>query len=215
MIASILKLGSKYQFDDLRKEAIDVLHHICDGDKQLSPSNLENHVHIYRGILIDMANLTAEHGLVNLLPVILLSIASYRKNPLHAIVEGKQRPDGSTATLDLALMKTVLLGRQKLYADYIAYRFSWIHETDERCHSIDACMDIKRRAALRIFPLGTVCTHDVVAAGWVESWGRGLCKNCLDDAQEVYRDGLDRIWTALPSYFGLPTWEELRNTVEY
>ena len=37
----------------------------------------------------------------------------------------------------------------------------------------------------------------------------GLCATCAKGAEIRYRAGRDRFWSELPSYFGLPDWENL------
>lgn len=44
---------------------------------------------------------------------------------------------------------------------------------------------------------------------WNADWGLGLCHKCSIGAQTEYEAGRERLWEKLPSYFGLPPWNEL------
>ncbi|KAJ6468539.1 hypothetical protein C8R47DRAFT_1151573 [Mycena vitilis] len=52
---------------------------------------------------------------------------------------------------------------------------------------------------------------------WEKFWGTGpfdtkitLCARCYTAARDEYQREVERCWDALPSYFGLPAWPELR-----
>ncbi|KAF7317542.1 BTB domain-containing protein [Mycena kentingensis (nom. inval.)] len=44
---------------------------------------------------------------------------------------------------------------------------------------------------------------------WDESWEEDLCEACVDAAKAVHEAARKECWEMLPSYFGLPKWDEL------
>ncbi|KAF7297800.1 hypothetical protein MKEN_01403700 [Mycena kentingensis (nom. inval.)] len=45
---------------------------------------------------------------------------------------------------------------------------------------------------------------------WMSIWETGLCAPCISAAKEIFTSTQKECWDVLPSYFGLPSWEELR-----
>jgi len=39
----------------------------------------------------------------------------------------------------------------------------------------------------------------------------GLCSVCAYTAEKLFRSGQDKLWDELPSYFGLPSWDDLQD----
>lgn len=39
----------------------------------------------------------------------------------------------------------------------------------------------------------------------------GMCTVCVHRAHIMHKDGREEFWAVLPSFFGLPSWEELRH----
>ena len=44
---------------------------------------------------------------------------------------------------------------------------------------------------------------------WDQKWEDSMCEHCVEVAKGLHQDGLQKIWDALPSIFGLPEWGEL------
>lgn len=47
--------------------------------------------------------------------------------------------------------------------------------------------------------------------GWEEDWEDCICNKCALKVKELHASGRQSFWNKIPSIYGLPDWEELKN----
>ncbi|KAF7368663.1 hypothetical protein MVEN_00190600 [Mycena venus] len=91
------------------------------------------------------------------------------------------------------------------YADYL---FDWLDETKVEaagCSLPQTCGPTKVSHSLNFWkPPGSA-----LVLSWRPAAAQGLCRSCAGLGKKRYGEGAKRLWKELPSFFGLPAWEEL------
>ncbi|KAJ7697609.1 hypothetical protein B0H17DRAFT_1051626 [Mycena rosella] len=102
-------------------------------------------------------------------------------------------PDNIKLTLAIALERILLFQRETL---------SWLEGDDVVPH--ESC-DLPDKEKLDL-----AYTIDA----WDEQWSGKLCGVCEDAAKACYETSRQKGWDLLPSFFGLPGWEDLEKMME-
>lgn len=132
-------------------------------------------------------------------------------NQQDQIIHGILRPDGSPVYLTRNDFTVIACAKEKIISVQQSTTFFWMHDgslPSEECVNKQGC-NAFRSALTKGF--GSV-THGIRALdGWNELWAGGFCTACEDKAKQCLADGRLHFWNELPSMFGLPDWNTLRD----
>jgi hypothetical protein len=208
LVSAMLRLGKKYEFDQLRDDAVARL-------ERSFPSNLadfqnrEGRAQIidYPGFVYDAVNLARETELLSILPAALYcasalptSLAEIHKN----IIYGLPGADGKRVYLSTADKALCILATSTLLAKQWSGSYRWLINAKVEfphprcavgCDTIrDNVLGESMLFAIGFFPLKEGI----------------LCAQCTTIALNKLRDGEAKLWDLLPTLFDLPSWEDLR-----
>jgi hypothetical protein len=215
VIGAFLRLGKKYDFQNLFKEAT----------MRLSfeyPSTLREwdatygqytFIEIVGGEPFDVIRLARENSLSFILPAALYNCCE--DSSLYEIFGGLVRHDGTVTFLSaedqrlcIQVLEDTLIHRQ----DYIM--LEWMDPENSnrfvRCTSKSQCI------AARTKHLVSMVRHDLWCDAflkWDNKWEQGLCDHCIQTAKMVHGAGCQDLWEQLPGIFKLPPWDELRKEI--
>jgi hypothetical protein len=201
-----MRIGTKYEIEDLRAEGIRRLHADYPSTLELydelrNGKKLAIDLHIGRSF--DIANLARETGTLSVLPVVLYSCCRIFDN--EGIFEGCQTQDGKPIVLSSTDQKICILAKDKLLALQARETFGWlgVGSDQDRCPD-SRCKNTKRRIFQSIWYPKPKCA---ALDPW--TWSGNMCLECEVDARGKHAAGRAEIWSQLPSVFDLPEWDEL------
>ncbi|KAL1692003.1 hypothetical protein GGG16DRAFT_52284 [Schizophyllum commune] len=210
-LRSALHMGHKYLIPSLWNDAIRRLRHEFPSaleDYQDTRKYDERHgFTIDEGeTLSDLVNVAQEMGIQSILPALLCHLVS--TSSLDALSS-----DYSPLSPDTRIV--LLTGRAKLKS--AALRAQYTCRTGRSTHCIRAKC-IEGHSRLQAALLCRVALSDGVITGF-EEWtdrdarlyGRELCEECVLQVQILTEETQRRLWERLPSFFGLPDWEDLED----
>ncbi|KAI5896291.1 uncharacterized protein SCHCODRAFT_01170455 [Schizophyllum commune H4-8] len=210
-LRSALHMGHKYLIPSLWNDAIRRLRHEFPSaleDYQDTRKYDERHgFTIDEGeTLSDLVNVAQEMGIQSILPALLCHLVS--TSSLDSLSS-----DYSPLSLDTRIV--LLTGRAKLKS--AALRAQYTCRTGRSTHCIRAKC-IEGHSRLQAALLCRVALSDGVITGF-EEWtdrdarlyGRELCEECVLQVQILTEETQRRLWERLPSFFGLPDWEDLED----
>ncbi|KAI5831674.1 hypothetical protein K523DRAFT_299908 [Schizophyllum commune Tattone D] len=210
-LRSALHMGHKYLIPSLWNDAIRRLRHEFPSaleDYQDTRKYDERHgFTIDEGeTLSDLVNVAQEMGIQSILPALLCHLVSM--SSLDALSS-----DYSPLSPDTRIV--LLTGRAKLKS--AALRAQYTCRTGRSTHCIRAKC-IEGHSRLQAALLCRVALSDGVITGF-EEWtdrdarlyGRELCEECVLQVQILTEETQRRLWERLPSFFGLPDWEDLED----
>jgi hypothetical protein len=124
------------------------------------------------------------------------------------------REDGSLAELNNDALGICIIGRRRIHEALRLHSFSWLMKDTKistHCAHEGTCSGHKNNVIKRSFRSST----DLVRVA-LEKWKSSvihcpLCTPCLMEAKRLHRAGREKMWELLPSFFGLPPWDELKN----
>lgn len=208
VIAALLRLGKKYEFDHLRDVAL--LRLTSEFPTQLEEWDTlpDRFTHIVdrKGLLFDVISLAIECGVQSILPTAYFLAA----DNVVLILSGQERDDGTIAQLPPVAQKACLLGREKLIIALADDTYEWLNgeKICEDCESTScekACLKMIQNI-WRPRPDPTIALKK-----WLDVEVVGLCYLCLPEAEEIHEAGRYNLWYKLPSLFDLPSWSGLTN----
>ncbi|KDR86000.1 hypothetical protein GALMADRAFT_235186 [Galerina marginata CBS 339.88] len=213
LLASMLRLGRKYQFDDMQAQALRRI-------RRELPDSLagwdENFSDGAKGLVIesdheiDLVNILVEMGIQSLLPMAyFLCIKSLA--PVD-ILRGYTRDDDSTCRLSTETIEKLILARD-LICKAILGQFEWAKTPSSiptpGCYKRYQCEGIRSNVfetlAADNVP-GRALLHPDKFTGGV------FCASCFGEIRRIYEAGRVHIWDNLPTYFELPNWQDLKDT---
>ncbi|KZP06792.1 hypothetical protein FIBSPDRAFT_841794 [Athelia psychrophila] len=212
VVAVFLRLGSKYEIETLRAEALKLLFFEF-------PSDLAGFDKIlyggYRGTMIqfevdwkfiDFTNLAREHDILSILPIALYWCC--RRWPAADLEQGQRRTDNTISTLHPVNERACF----RAYLEIVKLKqitFDWAicpQSHYPACTSRDRCSSAHDQLLRAIF-------IPVAVKGWIDAWKdayeEGQYKTCILVAKQLHDGERKRAWDALPAAFSLPAWEEL------
>ena len=224
-VAAMLRLGTKYDFNHLRTEALYRL-------RAEFPSTLQEweflpseytHMQNQGGILFDIVNLALEQGLFSILPVAYyLCIQDivgcyYYQSSTHClkdtqdeIFNGQKRDDGTLATLPPAVQRVCVLGREKILVEQADATLAWLdnEEVSGECENSLECARVCTNLVSWVWkPMPEPCRS-------LEKWSMipkdRLCLACIEEASKIHEAGRQKMWDMMPLNFGFPAWDELK-----
>ncbi|KAF7297771.1 BTB domain-containing protein [Mycena kentingensis (nom. inval.)] len=119
--------------------------------------------------------------------------------------------DGFAKLRDLSDQVTCLQGHIRMTKAYDKTPLKWLRPggpiPSDACHSRLACESA--RQYLLNWMTETPANVAALFEEWDEDWSTRMCPKCTQRGKEIYEEGKKECWEKLPSYFGLPPWEEL------
>lgn len=113
-------------------------------------------------------------------------------------------------------MRSCIYGREKLLKAWMSRRHDL--KPSEACPSKSQCRDnlrsLAKILAKRPRDLSAIVFQwSSFVTTWrdVEELDEELCKSCVHDLEESHDAERKAFWDALPSYFKLPAWEDLKD----
>ncbi|KAF9527333.1 hypothetical protein CPB83DRAFT_401511 [Crepidotus variabilis] len=212
-ISAKLLLGKKYNIRPMYDDALDILETNFPSNITISEHcpliDYWDRLNFERAGLLDVINLALKANVLTLLPAAYLMTAG----DLNAILDGIEREDGSRATIPFASQRACILGRDKILREAPTVVFSWCQQSTplpQFCVSQALCRAARNAVVQEIWNRN--CDDLETYLNPVDSWQVGnykLCNVCLHHARNKHNEGRRKMWDALPTYFGLPPWDEL------
>ncbi|KDR68187.1 hypothetical protein GALMADRAFT_105104 [Galerina marginata CBS 339.88] len=213
MLASMLRLGGKYEFEHLREAAMERLKGdlpvtLDSWDNQFNADSIRKRPLSYH--IFDLINLLSELGILSLLPVAYYTcLVQYN---LDHILRGQKAPNGTLHDLPLEAKISLALGREALLKA-ITHPSEWfmgcglegcskpVSCTSARIHCLSVVIEHWEKV-LVFFPLTWVALHDHRTT---------FCATCAQNVAKEIEVSRKKIWEELPGYFRLPKWDDLKD----
>lgn len=125
-------------------------------------------------------------------------------------MQGQDEHDGPVY-LSEENRRRLIQGKQKILEVYPTCNFSWLCKgTPSRlCEQPEECKNIIIRClAALVQGLGV---DQALDPDRLFKWEKSLCLICAEEAVAAYNRGRREMFSALPSYFGLPRWDQLKD----
>ncbi|KAJ7185846.1 hypothetical protein C8R46DRAFT_387584 [Mycena filopes] len=221
VVASMLRLGRKYDIPESREDALSRLHYEY-------PTSLEAWVEVppklskiqpQKAVQIDLLNLVIECGVQSCVPTLGFACLNYN---LETLIAGVKRDDGSTATLSVGLWLKLVVALVRILF-YQRQSLAWLKEDGivphTSCKLRKACERQKRAINQSVFWAhdGDDRRHETsyIIDVWDHvNWSGKLCEVCETGAKDHYEAARQKGWELLPTFFGLPEWKDLIDDVE-
>ncbi|KAJ7188710.1 hypothetical protein C8R46DRAFT_1055562 [Mycena filopes] len=225
VVAALVRLGLKYAFEDLLANAVERLTYENPATVQeydACCATGSKRIEFYPGIFFDVITLARENNLPRLLPAAFnRAISDY---PLASVFDGFPRPDGTRALLSSCDQKAVVLARDKFIQaqQKVDGTLGWLFQWQCRvgvCLNPALCIALRNRIYNdllnnpRLVGLG----EPNLVQRWLTSTASAggphlvICGPCRQFCHQAHVVGRNRMWDALPSFFDLPPWGELKN----
>ncbi|KAJ7125107.1 hypothetical protein C8R44DRAFT_782342 [Mycena epipterygia] len=212
VIAALIRLGRKYDFRDLLDAGVERLafEHptTLEGYDALSNDGTYNTTRIvqYRGIIYDIIALARENNIFSVLPC-----AYYRALIYHTpeqLFDGVLKTDGTVASLAPVDQRRCVLSRIKLLKAQTepGHTIGWL-----RSPPSNACTTPENCTKARNSKLGKYMSGLYLCALSQYSEQRSTCGPCRQHNEEMTVAGRKKMWEALPGFFDLPPWGQLKN----
>ncbi|KAJ7482274.1 hypothetical protein B0H11DRAFT_2022448 [Mycena galericulata] len=214
-ISGIVRLGRKYGFDKLLAAAVERLTYenpttLAANDALPGPnaSSYEScQIAPYPGIVFDTITLARANNLHALLP------CAYARAVLYAqelILDGISYENKVTITLSAMDQRVCIIGRKKMLEAQWQHPHPWDWlSSDARapgCTDGDACA-----AAKKMLLRGALESGTLVVLRRPHSIQVQFCSACHPEYLAEMALGRKELWDKLPTFFGLPPWDELKN----
>ncbi|KAL1743682.1 hypothetical protein HDZ31DRAFT_40366 [Schizophyllum fasciatum] len=210
-LRSSLLMGHKYLIPALWNDAMRRLRHefpsALEDYQDMAKYHERTRICVAEGeSLHDLVDVVQDIGIQSVQPALLCHIVSTYSLDSIASDSSSLSPETRIA---------LLTGRAKLKA--AALRAQYTARTGRSAHCTSAQCPAGH-ARLQAALLCRVALSDAVAAGfepWTERdtrlYARELCEECVLQVQMLTEETQRRTWVRLPSFFGLPEWEELED----
>ncbi|KDR71583.1 hypothetical protein GALMADRAFT_143845 [Galerina marginata CBS 339.88] len=219
LLIAMLRLGNKYDFEELRDHALariklELPSKLSDWDALFQVEPEVPGEFFTAGIEFDLVNIAEELGIRSILPM--AYHLCIRDQTLDAIFNGCKRPDGTLAELSPSTRYILLRGKGALVRATLDETFIWIMNNEfipsGTCFSPVDCEKARvtiLEESIRSLYQTIACALDIWDERLTET--SALCAMCQNAAQSAHQEGREIIWGALPSYFGLPGWGDLKD----
>ncbi|KDR69944.1 hypothetical protein GALMADRAFT_255256 [Galerina marginata CBS 339.88] len=212
MAESLLRLGKKYEFDNLyglaieyfqatRPRTLDLWQKKYIGQDRPNSTTFHD---------FDLVNLLVDSGITSLLPTSLY--ACLECYDLEEILRGSTRLDGTPVHLSLNTQITLVRGKEKLLKSTMEYTLDWL-TTEGICSDPVDCGPRKARYRAVIFrypflPKAAVSPFLLLQLTREASAFCDPCQRVMCDKIEV---GREMLWDELPGFFGLQGWADVED----
>lgn len=126
---------------------------------------------------------------------------------------GMAGEDGSLAKLNNDALRICIIGRRRIQEAVRLYTLSWLMKDTKismHCANEGTCSGHKDDLIKSSFRSSTNLVWVALAKWKVEAHSL-LCTSCSKEVQRLNQAGREKTWELLPSFFGLPPWDELKN----
>ncbi|EDR11217.1 uncharacterized protein LACBIDRAFT_315775 [Laccaria bicolor S238N-H82] len=211
-LVAMLRLGDKYHGHSIREEALRFLRYEFPQDLDDWMDIWGTKIYPYPESEFDFINLADEIGLHSVLPAMYYTCIKYEK--LKDIFYGHPNSDGSVMRLSSDVQACLVIGREKLAFALRKHTFSWLYNKKiipcSRCSAKPECTAARNQLIRKVWmPVPNI---SLALDVWNRSeFASGLCSFCAYTAEKLFHSGQEKLWIELPSYFGLPSWDELEN----
>ncbi|KAJ7353587.1 hypothetical protein DFH08DRAFT_857177 [Mycena albidolilacea] len=210
-LASIIRLGRKYNFENLLASAVQRLTYehpttLDEFEKLLDETGWYRPTK-YIGICFDVINVAQENGLLAVLPSAYLRAIVYFTQ--EHILKGFHGPSLSYTFSAEAQHRIILGGRKIIEAQWTRCDlWDWLSSDlcAVGCTSIPSCLDRKKA----IFQVVIAQSFSAIPFQRLAS---GLCATCGAHHAKIMAEGRKKLWEDLPTFFDLPPWAELKNDI--
>ncbi|PPQ96598.1 hypothetical protein CVT26_010753 [Gymnopilus dilepis] len=220
LLTAILRIGKKYQIEHFQAEGLERLRSEFPKDLDAWDVSVANLVLLeeVEDSLENIINLAHELSIYSILPGAYVSYLSLVK--MDEIIQGRKINDsegggGDTEVKPLRLNERALLqclkGRDGLIRKFLDVIKSWLSQPSlilsPQCNQATVCPSIAAKAILNLPVMNFAYVSVLDPQDWDKP--RYLCPQCHLSLGEAFNKARREIWADLPSYFGLPKWDEL------
>ncbi|KAF7297676.1 BTB domain-containing protein [Mycena kentingensis (nom. inval.)] len=89
----------------------------------------------------------------------------------------------------------------------------WLYTVPPAIPAPGSCLQVHRCAERASALRSSICVPGSckisLFTAWEAEWSKGLCSACVAAGREAVLETRRELWTKLPSFFGLPDWEDL------
>ncbi|KAJ6582982.1 hypothetical protein DFH09DRAFT_1360277 [Mycena vulgaris] len=216
VLASMLRLGRKYDFSAAKANAVKRIHSEFPDDLEAWNEAAKDMTSIEArpGILVDLLDLAYECGVTSSIPT--LAFCCLRANKLEPLLTGIEHEDGSRLTLPDHVKLALAIALERIV--YFQHEvFGWLEDDsiipDQSCVSKIECTTQRQmiHRALISNDNGAVRVRCYGLDSWDDDWPHGLCDICRMAGKSTFDNSRDKLWEALPTFFGLPEWTKLKD----
>ncbi|KAJ7735772.1 hypothetical protein B0H16DRAFT_1426003 [Mycena metata] len=219
LVAALLRLGRKYEMENSKKNALWRIHYEF-------PTTLESWTEVevgttkiesQRGFLVKSLVLAYENGIFTSIPTI--GFCCLRDRQLEEILTDELWSHDGTPVILPDHLKLILAVAAERIANFQRDLYEWLEEDavipDDTCTTNAEC--IKERNVLRrILNFGDNSRRYHSLSSWDspcegEDWSDGLCEPCALAGRTAFDLNRVQFWEALPGFFGLAPWAELKD----
>nr|GAT56153.1 predicted protein [Mycena chlorophos] len=219
IVSALVRLGRKYDFKNLRKAGTERLlfenpSTLDDFDALQKRGGNPRRVEYRKGYRFDVVNLLQDADILSGLPHAYFEVVGTFK---RTGVNQERRPDGTYATLTPTDVSRVVLATQKLHNAQFrpGYALSGLHESPtDQCSSVQSCTEVRFCFLQQLVIGDTLFLDPFTFPEELDALSRSFCAGCVKNIIEKVKAGRQRAWDELPSFFSLPSWDELRQSDE-
>jgi hypothetical protein len=230
----MLRLGSKYDIPQARNDALSRLHFEYPADLEawhISNPDLTK-IAAHQDFQPDLLNLLYECGVYLCIPtaglhclnaytLVYISLFLIQLNRLilpliqDALFTGVQRDDGTSVTLSSANELTLAIALERILI-FQKSALGWLNGNAVVPHKLCKSSTTCTREKMVINYMVTWETKErldlsLLLGEWDSSWSNRLCNVCESAAREYTDASVQKGWELLPTFFGLPQWEDLKD----
>jgi hypothetical protein len=206
-VAAFLRLGNKYEINQLRKNAISVLSREYpttlegldatqddDWDEAIDPC-----------YVFDIINLARETNTLSLLPAAFYAACDCFD--IDEVLDGTEGDNGEKISLSYNDQKTILRGWHTLIHRQFPETFGWMNDLNTDCHTRKKCLKAREKIVQIEFDHSK---PDCKALNvWESDWEDDMCESCNVACKLAHNRARADIWAQLPAIFALPDWTTL------
>ncbi|KAF8216778.1 hypothetical protein K438DRAFT_1797818 [Mycena galopus ATCC 62051] len=208
VIAALIRLGRKYDFNNLFDSAVARLTSEYPTTLQEFDASADDFVSVeeYSGFEFDMISLATEHNILSILPVAYYCVLG--KFNLIELFDGMSREDGTVARLSGLDFRRCVIARERLLVKQCQpdYTFGWTRREFGGCTKPTQCRTL-RDGVLSEYLDEADIEALALPSNALNSFK--FCTACTRHAHECMIAGRKKIWDELPGFFDLPPWDEL------
>ncbi|KAK7044880.1 hypothetical protein R3P38DRAFT_3389100 [Favolaschia claudopus] len=218
LIASMLRLGRKYEMKTVKQNAVSRIRYEY-------PTRLDSWERVEASVTkiillegdrsgplsLNVFKLAYECDVLPSLPI--LAFLCINNLDIEALLQDEiQDSDGSCIVLPDDLKLKLAIASERAYK-FQRQHSEWLADgemiPDPACKVPTKCTS-QRQSIHHILAFGDVDMnarfHTITF--WQSEWSDGFCRACGKAAKEAYRSKLPAAWAALPSFFGMPEWQD-------
>ncbi|KAJ7634550.1 hypothetical protein FB45DRAFT_789748 [Roridomyces roridus] len=216
-IAAMLRLGRKYgistaEANALRRIRFEYPSDCAQWEERVGCDELSK-IEDYCGIALDLLKLAYEFGINSCIPTVSLNcLAAYSPDE---IFNGIERFGQSRINIPVEIQTQLAFGFMKIM-QFQREAYPWL-DNDEviPCGSCKGETDCtaSRHALRRSLSWSGITNNGAcfLIDLWDPEWSEGFCDDCAEAGKMSFTATRGKAWEALPTFFGLGKWEELKD----